>query len=246
MNIKKIFLAVLLSFVFILNGFSQTAEEIVAKYSDAIGGKAQWDSIKTQKITGTVKINDMMELKITSISKKPNFSHVELEVNGMKITQGFDGTIAWMVNPMMGSDKPIKMNEENTKDIRDRGLIGGQLMNYKSQGSTIELVGTEDMDGKKVYNIKLTDKEGQVFNYYIDTDTYLLYKIYVKLTRNGNEVTRETFYSDYRDVNKVKSAFKSETEATGDQFDSQSVTIDKIEHNLEVDDNIFKMPTETK
>ena len=246
MNIKKIFLAVLFSFVFILNGFSQTAEEIVAKFTDAIGGKSQWDSIITEKMTGTIKINDMMEFKFVSYAKKPNLSRVEINAMSMNIIQGFDGTTAWMVNPMMGSNKAVKMDEDNTKDIRDRGIIGGQLMNYKSLGSKIELVGMEDLNSKKVYNIKLTDKDNQVFNYYIDTDTYLIQKSHAKLTRNGLETERETMYSDYRDVGKVKAAFVLETKSDADQVSQQKVIIDKIEMNAEVDDSTFKMPEETK
>ena len=245
MKIRKILLAFVLSLVFCSNGFSQTAEEIVAKYIDAVGGKAQWDKFNTEKITGKLSVSNM-DFDFISSSKRPNSNYTEVTVQGMKILQGYDGDIGWTVNPMTGSSKAQKMDDDELKSMRDRGIIGGELMNYKELGSSVELVGKEDLEGTEVFNIKLTDKEGQIMNFFIDANNYLLLKRNSKLIRAGKELKSETYFSNYKQVEGVTAAYTIEAKLAGESSQSQKILIDKIEFNVDIDDNIFKMPADDK
>jgi hypothetical protein len=243
MKNKIIYLVVFISLIFSVNSYSQTIEDVLSKYTDAIGGRSSWDSVKTIKFTGYSTLMGM-DIPYTQYVKRPGLWLIEIQVQGMKIVQGYDGTNGWMLNPMMGSKKAEKTDDATTKSYRTNSLIGGKLMNIKEMGYTVELEGKEDLDGKEVFKIKLTDKDGDVTTYFIDASSFLIIKNIAKVTRMGNEIISETTYSNYTKVNNVLIAFLSDQKLTGAQYDSQKITVDKVEINTNIDDKIFKMPAE--
>ena len=117
-------------------------------------------------------------------------------------------------------------------------------MNYKDEGTTAELLGKEDLEGTEVFKIKLTEKSGKVINYFFDTKNYMVLKEKQIVKRNGKEYNTETTMSNYKTVNNVQMPYTMEINTEGSQIGSQTVTLDKIEMNVDIDDNIFKMPAE--
>ncbi len=240
---RKIILGVTLIFLFNISAFAQTAEEIVEKHITAVGGLDKWTAVNSQKITGNLSMSGM-EFPFVSYSKRPNMNYTEVTFQGMTMKQAFDGNIGWMINPMAGSTKAEKMDDDMTKTIKNRGVIGGELLNYKELGCTIELIGKEDLEGTEVYNIKLTNKDGDIENYYIDAASYLIIKSTSKMKRMGKEISSETIYSNYKPSGDVIEAFSVESKMQGMDMGSQKIVIDKIEQNITIDDNMFKMPVE--
>ena len=59
-----------------------------------------------------------------------------------------------MLNPMAGTDA-MEMPAEQVEMIKDQADIDGPLMDYKTKGSTIELVGLEDAGGKKAFHLRI-------------------------------------------------------------------------------------------
>lgn len=243
MKTKIIYLIVLLSLIFTVRVYSQTIDEVLSKYTEAIGGRSSWDSVKTLKFSGYSTLMGM-DIPFTQYVKRPGLWMIEIQVQGTKIIQAYDGTDGWMINPMMGSKKAEKTDGSLTKSFRANSLIGGKLMNINEMGYTVELEGKEDLEGKEVYKLKLTDKDGDVSKYYIDASSFLIVKSESKTIRMGNEISTETTYSNYTKVNNVLIAFLSDQKITGAQYDSQKITVDKVEVNVNLDDKIFKMPTE--
>lgn len=244
-TMKKLIFAFAFAIIvlFTTDAFTQNIDSILSKYSEAIGGRSSWDSVKTLKITGYSTVMGM-DIPFTQYVKRPGLWLLEIQVQGMKILQAYDGSSGWMVNPMMGSKKAQKTDEATTKSYKANSLVGGKLMNIKEMGYTVELEGKEDMDGKEVYRLKLTDKDGDVTSFFVDALSFLILKSSGKMIRMGNEITTETTFSNYTKVNNVLIAFLSDQKLTGTQIDSQIITIDKVEINVNIDDKIFKMPVE--
>lgn len=243
MKSKTILLGIVIAVLFSVNVFSQSVDEIILKYTDAIGGKSSWDAVKSLKVTGYMNIMNM-DIPYTQYVKRPGLWMVEVQAQGTKIIQAYDGTSGWMINPMMGSKKPEKTDEETTKTYKANSYIGGKLLNIKELEYTAELVGTENIDNKEVYNIKLTDKDGKVSNFYIETSTFLIYKSMSSFIRSGSEFTSETIYSNYTKVNDILMPFIQDQKIGGAMTSSQIITIDKVEVNANIDDKIFVMPSE--
>ncbi len=245
MNIKNVKLVLSLIFVlfFISNGFAQTADEIIDKHIDAIGGISKIDSVKSQKVTGFMSMQGM-DIPITIYLKNNEMILVEIYVQGMKILQGYDGKMGWMINPMTGSKKPEKMDDETAKSLKEEADLGGKLLKYKEKGYTAEFVGKEDMEGTDVYNIKITDKDGESTNFLIDAGSYLILKSKAKRKVMGKTVESETTFGNYKKIEGMVMPFLIESKVTGMDVGSQKVLIDKVEFNVNLDDEIFKMPAE--
>jgi len=240
----KIFILIIIFYAFSsLDIYSQTVDEVLSKYTEAIGGKANWDKIKSLKYTGYVSVMNM-DIPYTQYAKRPGMWYHEMQVQGMKIIQSFDGKTGWMINPMLGSKKPEKTDDDITKSYKANSLMGGKLMNIKEMDYTVELIGTEQVDGKEVYNLKLTDKDGEATTFYIETSTFYIYKTISKKMRMGSEMNVETVFSNYTKVNDVMIPFIADQKIEGGQNMTQVITVDKVEVNGNIDDKIFVMPAE--
>jgi hypothetical protein len=232
-----------LLFVISISGkiLSQDADEIVNKYIHAIGGLDNIQAIKTIKLTGKVTAGSM-DIPFSQTCKRPQMVLMESTIQGMTIKQAFDGTQGWTINPFMGKKDPDLMSKDAEKAIQRNADFEGQLINYKDKGSKIELIGKEDLEGSQVYNIKLTDKNNDITNYYIDADSYLIVKQNDKLKFDTKEISSESILSNYKQVNGVMFPFSIESKSPDNPMGSAKIAVDLIETNFTVDDSIFKMP----
>jgi hypothetical protein len=240
---KQIKVLLSLLFVFSISGmiFSQDADEIVNKYVNAIGGLDKIQAIKTIKLTGKVTAGGM-DIPFSQICKRPQMVLMESTVQGMTMKQAYDGTQGWMINPFQGKKDPDLMSKDAEKTIKRNADFEGQLINYKDKGSKIELIGKEDLEGSQVYNIKLTDKNNDLTNFYIDADSYFLVKQNDKIKFDTKEISVESILSNYKQVNGVIFPYSIESKSPDNPMGNAKIVVDSIETNLTVDDSIFKMP----
>ncbi|HJY64875.1 MAG TPA: hypothetical protein VJ455_12015 [Ignavibacteria bacterium] len=231
-------LIILLLFNF--NTISQTVDDIINKYIEAIGGMDNLNAIKTMVLTGKFGGGGFEAPAIITF-KRPDKVKFVMDFQGNSMIQCYDGTTAWQTNPWTGKPDPEKMPAERTKDMKEMADIDGSLVNYKQKGFTAELIGKEDMEGSEVYKIKLTDKDNDVTYYFLDTQTYLLLKESSKRKIKEKEIEAEKFYGNYQKQGGVMMALSVEFRAKGETT-GQTGTIEKVEMNVDVDDAIFKMP----
>lgn len=239
---KKSFLSVFLLILSVsINLSAQTAEEITGKYIDATGGETAWNNINTIIETGSSSMMGMdFPFKISV--KRPGYSRLEINIQGKKMIQAFDGDKAWIINPMSGSEFPETADEQTEKSLKRRSNIGNELLNYKNNGLKIEYNGIDSAEGKHAYVIKGTDKDGEENLYYIDVNTNLLVLTKGKMKAMGKTIDVETAYGVYKEVGGVQFPYWMEVRSERMPGGSQKVIVDKIEINQEIDDSIFKMP----
>jgi hypothetical protein len=232
-----------LIFVISISGriFAQDADEIVNKYINAIGGLDKIKAITTIKLTGKVTAGSM-DIPFSQICKRPQMVLMESTIQGMTMKQAFDGTQGWTINPFMGKKEPDLMSKDAEKAIQRNADFEGELINYKDKGSKIDLIGKEDLEGSQVYNIKLTDKNNDITNFYIDAESYLVVKQNDKLKFDTKEISSESILSNYKPVNCVMFPFSIESKSPDNPLGDAKIVVDTIETNFPVDDNIFKMP----
>ena len=216
---------------------AQTLDEIVAKHHQAKGGE-KWKQIQSMRITARI-VTQGIELPMTMVMKRPNLMRQDMSFQGVSIVQAFDGSMAWGINPMMGSSEPQEIAGPMSDALRDQADFDGALVDYKSKGSTVELVGTEDLDGKKRHHLKLTNKNKQVQHYYIDAVTGLEAKLVIEADMGAGLVTIETLLSNYQTVNGIAVPMSIQQNAPTGQV---AITVDKVEFDVALDDSIFKMP----
>jgi hypothetical protein len=241
---KSIKVLFMLLFVITISGqmFSQNADEIVNKYINAIGGLDKIQAIKSIKLTGKVTAGTM-EIPFSQTCKRPAMVLMESSFQGMTMKQAYDGTQGWTFNPFSGKKEATPMSKDAERAVSRNSDFEGQLVNYKLKGSKIELVGKEDLDSSKVYNIKLTDKNNDVSNYYIDTSSYLILRQNDKLKYEAKEMNAETNFSNYKNINGVMFPFLMVSKSPGNPMGDTKIIVESIEANIPIDDSAFKMPS---
>src|SRR5262245_26994402 len=100
MRILKSSLAMLLA-VASLSVNAQTADEIVAKHIEAMGGKDAISKVKSLVIESEVSVMGQTFPSVTSIIVNKGFKNVT-NVNGVEIIQCLTADGGWSVNPMVG------------------------------------------------------------------------------------------------------------------------------------------------
>ncbi|MBI3137960.1 MAG: outer membrane lipoprotein-sorting protein [Sphingobacteriales bacterium] len=233
---KQFFLALLSMAVLSLQ--AQTVEEIIQKHNAALGGLDSFNKVSTEKITGMTSIqgNDY-PLTVQLINGKA--MRVDVEVMGQAVVNVCFNGSGWKINPFAGATDATDVTGNELNEYKAQTFVASNLMDYKSRGHLLELVGQEEVEGVKVFNLKLTTKEdGKVSNYYISTSDYLLIKSVGKREIQGQEVEISTFYSNYKDFGGLKFACTRSLQADGQVF--QEVNYEKVELNVPVDEAIFK------
>jgi hypothetical protein len=223
-------------------GSAQTTEEVVAKVLAARGGLEKVKAVHAQRITGVIYFNPELYGPFLAEFKRPGKMHNEVTIQNKTVVRTFNGKDGgWVINPFVGKNTPEPMSADDMKDAMNESDFDGPLVDAKEKGNVIELTGTEQVEGRDAYVLKVTHKDGQVSSYFFDAKTYLLAKWSGADTINGQVVTRETLYHDYREVNGLKFAFELVSTSAGAD-DSQKIVVDKLEVDPQIDDSHFEKP----
>lgn len=219
---------------------AQTVDEIVAKNLQAKGGAEKWKAVNTVKMTGKITMQGM-DLPLTVYAKRPNYNRQEIVLQDKQLVQAFDGTTAWLLNPMMGSEVPQELPGPAAEMMRNSADFDGALIDYKSKGHTVELVGKEKMDATEVYHLKVTMKNGHIQHYYLDAGSGIELKTTADVDLGtGSKQPLETEMSNYQPVNGIMIPHTVKQMLNGKPV--VQMTIDKVEFNSAIDDALFKMP----
>jgi photosystem II stability/assembly factor-like uncharacterized protein len=223
---------------------AQTADDIIAKYQQAVGGAQRMAAVQTLRRTGKYYGGGGFEAVVSQENKRPNKVRGEITLQGMTLIQAYNGTTGWRVNPFQGKKDAEAMGEDETKSIVQDAEFDDALFNYRQKGNTVEFLGTDQIEGSQVYKLKLTAADnGDVRTYYIDVDNNVPIKLEVKRTVRGAEQEFETIYGDYKQENGWYMPFAFEIGAKGSSSDQRAkFAWQSIEVNPVLPDNRFDMP----
>lgn len=239
-----IFAALLFLIIAVTQTRSQTVDEIIDNHVKAMGGMDKLLALKSVKFTGKFS-GGGFEVPVTLVLKRKDKMRMDITFQGNSQVQAYDGTTAWQINPWTGKKDPEKMPKEAEKQMRLQSDIEGRLVNYKDKGCKVELMGKEDMEGSEVYKLKMTDSDGDVTYYFLDTQSYLILKETSKTKVKEKEINSETIYGNYQQVEGITFPMALEFREVGSQ-EGQKGIMEKVELNVEVDDSYFTMPESGK
>ena len=229
--------AALIALVFVLPAglpAGQSADDIVSKHLAAKGGLDKLKSVSTIRQT-TEMSREGTTMRMVVAAKRPNLARQELTVSGQTIVQIFDGTNAWMINPLAGSTEPVALTGPEADLTREQATFDSPLVDYKTRGTTVELVGTEEVGGRRAHHLKVTSKSGQIQHTYIDTETFLESRVMTETPKG----TVDQYFSDFRDVDGVKIPFAIKTSVAA--MGAIDIKVLKVEINPALDDALFKV-----
>ncbi|HVI04486.1 MAG TPA: hypothetical protein VM711_00115, partial [Sphingomicrobium sp.] len=182
---------------------AQDAQSLINKNLDARGGAAALAAIKNITFVGRTLYPGDFELGYKDTRARLSGTaaeRVELSLQGLAIIQAYDGREGWKINPLQGRKDAEKMSADEARALADSALIEGPLLASRNDGSQVTYLGRDDFDGTLAYKLKVTQKDGDEFVYWLDPDTYLEIKIDETRRIRGAEQTNETELGDYEKV----------------------------------------------
>ena len=221
-------------------GQTPTVDEIVAKNLAARGGLDKLRGLQTMKMTGTINVQGM-DMPLTVMTKRPNLLFQEMTMQGQRMVSAFDGAKVWAINPMLGPG-PRELTGQQADMIRDQASFDGPLVNYKDRGDTLEMAGSADLGGAKVWKLKLTRKiGGRSMFIYVDADTGLEKQWSATVDQSGMTIDVDTVMLDYQPTPEGVLVARSMRTLVGGQQQGLLKVL-TVEYNAPIEDAAFQMP----
>jgi len=243
-----------------------SAEQIVEKSVAARGGLSGWRALQTLQMKGKmqaggnkrptipvpgtrvgpeVKSNrpvDQVELPFTMALERGRKQRVEIQFNGQTAVQVYNGSQGWKLRPFLNRHEVEKYTADELKQASSQADLDGLLIDYAAKGSKVELAGVEQVEGRNAYNLKVTDKNGNIRHDWVDAQTFLEIKVEGNPRRlDGKYHPVATFLRDYRAVNGLMMPYLMETVVEGVK-DTEKIKIEEIVSNPKLDPSQFAMP----
>ncbi|MEL6132115.1 MAG: outer membrane lipoprotein-sorting protein, partial [Bacteroidota bacterium] len=190
-----------------------------------------------------------VEIPLEIVRLKDGRQYTKVNFQGTDFFQGvYDGETLWSMNfQSMTAEKSDQETTDNFKlEVND---FPDPFLNYKEKGYTVELVGTETVDGAETYKIKLV-KESKTIDgkeiedvsyHFFDTESFV--PIAQESTLNQGAQAGKialTMMSDYDEVDGLYFPFSMSRGIKDGP--SQPIIIEAIELNPEVDESVFAFP----
>jgi hypothetical protein len=229
---KRIFFSfALLASAFIVN--AQTADEIITKHIEAIGGAENWKKVNSVKMEGNMQIQGAtVTMTQTVLHGKGN--RQDISFGGMNGYMIIAPTSGWNFMPFQGQQAPEAMTAEAVAEAQADLDVQGNLVDYATKGHTVEYIGKDDVEGTEAYKLKVNLKSGKSETMLFDTKSYLLIRLISTQKADGKEMEVITNFSNYEKLPEGILVPKS----IGLPFGEMNIT--KVSINGPVDEAIFK------
>ena len=253
-----------------------SAAQIVDKNVAARGGLQAWRAVQTLSLEGKMGAGgnqravlpvptpgskelantlprrraEETQLPFLLEMKRPRKKRLELQFHGQTAVQVYDGANGWKLRPFLNRNEIEPFSEEELQIASNQPGLDGPLVDYIAKGTQIELDGTEKVEGRDTYKIKVTEKSGHTFHVWVDAQTFLEAKIEGQPRRlDGTDHPVEVYYRDYRTVDGLQIPFLLETRVLPVGKNSlgmrdtpvppETIVIDKVVVNPKVEEKLF-------
>lgn len=220
---------------------SPTAEALVAAHVRALGGRAALDAVHSVIIRGRYSEGDF-SIDAVQARMRPYYKLVGDPTKPPgDFAEGYDGS-PW---EYYGKLNLVLRTVGAAAAASRHGVpILGALVDYKAQGFTITVAGTENIAGKPAWHLRVHMPDGYEEDQFLDAKSLLCVasRKVAKIHAFGAEVATETRYSDFRKVDGVLFAFLAQKVEIASGKVLNTFKTRAIEINRKLDPSVFSPP----
>ena len=217
-----------------------SAQSLIDRHIKETGGLAAMKARKSSHAVGTISVpsqgmNGTMEI----IAMRPNKMLVKQSITGIgEGAEGFDGTHAWAMSPMTGPMLVTGPELEQKKLDYDFDAALNPSLRYTAM-KTLEKT---TFDGKEVYKVSMTRKEGGEDIDFYDAKTGLKAGSITTRKSPMGEMTVTSTIGEYKKIGPVLVPTTMKQSVTGIEM---VMTFTTFEFDT-VDPKVFELPAEIK
>ena len=211
-----------------------TADQILSKYLDAVGGADALMKITTRIEKGNI-LTGGNQVPTEIYAKAPNM-RLSVTHNNTDSFTAFDGTAGWMTQ----RQGPAPMSAaESSNYMIDADFALPLDLQQKKLYKTFRPGRPEKIGDKEYYVLQARQTGLPVLKLYFDEQTGLLARL-VRMTDVGlGLMPVQIDYSDYRDADGIKIPFRWTLARVNGRFTTQ---IDSVQQNVPINDSKFAKP----
>ena len=203
---------------------------VLEKYLDAIGGR---DALSKIEDRTTIMRGTAMGQSLTIIvkQKSPNKMRQEVKAGGMDQTIIFDGE----KGIMKAATQSVEVTGKELEQLKTEASME-LMLDPESFGIKLSYEGTEKVNDKDAYKIKMTLPSGIRWFTFFDVESGLKVKEQKEMQTKMGLIEQVVAYENYTDVDGIKYPFKL-TQSFGPQ--SVEMTVSSVKVNKGLADDIF-------
>jgi len=216
-----------------------SADQILDRYLEAIGGRAALDKLTTRSIKGALVTESGRTYTLAIVERAPNLGLLTATSPKGNISRdGYDGTTAW--------------NSSGSSVFPSNGLEGARIArgaqffaatDVKKRFPRRFVAGKESIGGEDAYLVRAGGHGGVSEMLYFSVNSGLLLRRIVLTQTALGRFNEQTDFSDYREVDGVKLPFTIARMEVNTRYTEK---YSEIKHNLPLDDSVFHFPAGPK
>ncbi len=217
------------------------AKEIVAAAVEAHGGIEKLKAVKNVVADSqTTRHTPMgqMDLKVVIYQVYPGKMRQNIGTPQGEVSIVFDGKAGYAISAMGVQPLPPEMTTSlNDAIFRDTVPL---LVHLTENDIPVQYAGTEEVDGKPAAVLLVKQPSGEMVKVFISEETHYVVKLAFRETEQGATYDKETMFSDFRDVDGVKFAFRVVQNVNGELYTDNRIKSVKL--NTEFEESLFEVP----
>lgn len=241
--VERVILAVILSTISLAWGQPHASvDQIVNRHIQALGGQQKLDSVSSVTIRGEYREGSFAIPDAFIAKMRPYYKTIcdPREKLG-DVCEGYDGSAwEWYKDPGV----VLRTVGAAAAAARHGTELIDSLVDYKSRGTKVALVGSAVFDGQPVYDLLVTLADGFEKHLFVDRQSFLIVgdRRAAPIHAFGTPVQSENRIGDYRRVDGVLFSFLVVEVDIGSGNELNRFTTESITVNTKLDSSFFAPP----
>ena len=216
---------------------SEMANQILDRFVEVAGGKGAIERVKSYTMKGHFEMSAWnIRGNMQVWAKDPQKSLTVIEFPGIPpLRKGDDGESHWVQTPI--GTYSIKGPQEMSQVERDAEVYSASRIRNLYYRMRVD--SRARLNGRDVYIVEGQPTKGPAEKLFFDVENGLLVRWDMARREPNKTVFVKVHLNDYRDIDGVKVPFK--VRLAFESFDF-SIIVDEMQHNVEIDDAMFRRP----
>lgn len=215
-----------------------TPDAILARYAKAVDPQGKLATVEGFTSTATMEMQGMA-MTMKSVQRRPDHVVITMSMPGLgELKQGYDGSVAWAMDPMQG---PRILSDVEAKQLRD-GADFKVMVRDKSTYEKAEAAGEAQVDGEATDCVRITWKSSRVTTECFSRQTGLLLESRSMTQTPQGDMETVTRMYDYKAVDGIMMAHRLVNQVAGM---TQNITMSEMTSGA-MPAEAFELPAEIK